>query len=247
MKKSICKGFIRLLDSIVNVNILTFFLIISGYGMYVLWDSAQVYEAADFRQYEVYHPQKGDGSSFQNLEEINREILGWITVYDTHIDYPFAQADDNDKYVNTDIEGNYSLGGSIFLDCRNKNDFSDEVSILYGHHMAKRTMFGDIEQFQKQEYLDTHTKGNLYYGGKDHEIEFFAFLKADAYDEKIYNPKLQKEDREAYLQEIYGKAACIRQIEIGEEEQLVLLSTCTSETTNGRYILVGKVERDYPS
>ena len=225
----------------VNIIILTTFLLLFGYGAYVLWDSAQVCEKADFRRYEVYNPEKDDGKSFQELVSTDSEVLGWITVYDTHIDYPFAQTDNNDKYVNTDIEGKYSLAGSIFLDYRNKNDFSDEVSILYGHHMAKRTMFGDVEQFQKQEYLDTHTKGNLYYGGKNHEVEFFAFLKADAYDGKIYNPELKKEEKEEYLQRIYRTASCVRQIEIREGESLLLLSTCTSDSTNGRYILVGKI------
>lgn len=235
------KILIKLLDNLVNMMILAIFLLFLGYSIYVIHDFSRVYAAADFHQYEEYHPQSSQNPAFEELTEKNEEVLGWITVYDTHIDYPFVQSEDNEKYVNTDIEGNYSLGGSIFLDCSNQKDFSDELSIFYGHHMAKRTMFGDIEEFQKQEYLDTHTKGNLYYGEKDHEIEFFAFLKVDAYDNEIYNPVLKKEDREAYLQNIYKQASCMRQIEISEGEHLIILSTCTSETTNGRYVLVGKV------
>lgn len=243
MKKEKSKGkiLIKLLDSLVNMAILSVALVIFGYSIYVMWDFHRVYKGADSHQYEKYRPENSQNSSFEELKEKNSEIIGWITVFDTHIDYPFVQAKDNEKYVNTDIEGNYSLGGSIFLDCSNAKDFSDELSIFYGHHMAKRTMFGDIEEFRKQEYLDTHTKGNLYYGGKDHEVEFFAFLEADAYDYEIYHPALKKEDRDAYLQKIYQKASCKRQIEIRNEEHLVLLSTCNSETTNGRYILVGKV------
>ncbi len=235
------KILIKLLDNLVNMMMLAIFLLFLGYSIYVIQDFSRIYAAADFHQYEEYSPQSSQNPAFEELTEKNEEVLGWITVYDTHIDYPFVQAEDNEKYVNTDIEGNYSLGGSIFLDCSNQKNFSDELSIFYGHHMAKRTMFGDIEEFQRQEYLDTHAEGNLYYEGENHEIEFFAFLKADAYDYKIYNPVLKKEDREAYLQNIYKQASCMRQIEISEEEHLIILSTCTSETTNGRYVLVGKV------
>ncbi|MDO4470580.1 MAG: class B sortase [Bacillota bacterium] len=240
-EKNKWKILIKLLDSLANMLIFSVVLLIFGYSIYVMWDFHRVYQEADFRQYEKYCPENSQKSAFEELKEKNSEIIGWITVFDTHIDYPFAQAEDNEKYVNIDIEGNYSLGGSIFLDCSNEKDFSNELSIFYGHHMAKRTMFGDIEEFRKQEYLDTHTTGNLYYGGEDHEVEFFAFLEADAYDYEIYCPTLRKEDKEAYLQKIYQKASCKRQIEIRKEEHLVLLSTCNSETTNGRYILVGKV------
>ena len=240
-KKSRWKILIKLLDGLVNGAILAVFLLIFGYSIYVTQDFRRVYKEADFQHYEKYRPESSQNSAFEELKERNNEIIGWITVFGTHIDYPFVQAKDNEKYVNTDIEGNYSLGGSIFLDCNNQKDFSDELSIFYGHHMAKRTMFGDIEEFQKQEYLDTHTKGNLHYRGQDHEMEFFAFLEADAYDYEIYCPTLKKEDREIYLQKIYQKASCKRKIDISDEEHLVLLSTCNSQTTNGRYILVGKV------
>ena len=85
--------------------------------------------------------------SFEELQKINPEVFGWLNIPDTHIDYPLVQAEGNSKYVNTDVKGNFSLSGSIFLDCRNHKDFSDCNHIIYGHHMQKDAMFGELERF----------------------------------------------------------------------------------------------------
>lgn len=108
---------------------------------------------ADTNRYEVYKPTEDKSKSFEELQALNPEVIGWVTVDGTHIDYPVTQASDNDKYVNTDAEGKYSLAGSIFLDYRNQKDFTDFNSILYGHHMADHAMFGDLADFKNRTFL----------------------------------------------------------------------------------------------
>ena len=134
--KHICRSAgrltIRLLDGAVNFAVLTDFLLLFALGCYVLWDSKQILQAADTNRYEVYKPTEDKSKSFEELQALNPEVIGWVTVDGTHIDYPVTQASDNDKYVNTDAEGKYSLAGSIFLDYRNQKDFTDFNSILYG-------------------------------------------------------------------------------------------------------------------
>ena len=235
------KFIIRLLDSTVNFAVLTSFLLIFFYGSYALWDSKQVFQAADAKKYQVYKPTEDDGSSFENLQSVNPEVAGWLTVYETHIDYPFTQAEDNQKYINTDVEGEYSLAGSIFLDYRNRKDFSDFNSILYGHHMAENAMFGDLADFKDEKFFDSHRYGNLYFDGENHQIEFFAFLEVNAYDSEIYNPAVSENKRQEYLNRIFQEALHQRETEVDITNRLVLLSTCTSESTNGRHILVGKM------
>ena len=82
---------------------------------YMLWDSNQVYQAADAKNYEAYIPTEKHTKSFEELQKINPDIIGWIRVNDTNINYPLLQAEDDDTYMNTDAEGKYSLSGSIFL------------------------------------------------------------------------------------------------------------------------------------
>jgi len=145
------------------------------------------------------------------------------------------------KYVNTNVEGRYSLSGSLFLDCHNSKDFSDFNSIIYGHHMAKKVMFGEIGDFFDRSMFDSHKYGSLYFDGKDHGIEFLAFIRTDAYDSVVFSPNVEEGQREKYLDGLFAKAVHVRETGVSPDDRLVLLSTCSSSSTNGRDILVGKV------
>lgn len=241
MKKT-AKFIVRMIDHMVNLTALLLILIVMFLSCYMLWDSNQVYQAADAKNYEAYIPTEKHTKSFEELQKINPDIIGWIRVNDTNINYPLLQAEDDDTYMNTDAEGKYSLSGSIFLHCANKPDFSDFNNMIYGHHMEKHKMFGDVGMFTDKTYFEKHPYGNLFFDGKDHGVEFYALIQADAYNERIFSicpddPKA----KQAYLQEILDNALYKRNFEITQNDHLVLLITCTSEMTNGRNILVGKL------
>ena len=247
MKKT-AKFIVRMIDHMVNLTALLLILIVMFLSCYMLWDSNQVYQAADAKNYEAYIPTEKHTKSFEELQKINPDIIGWIRVNDTNINYPLLQAEDDDTYMNTDAEGKYSLSGSIFLHCANKPDFSDFNNMIYGHHMEKHKMFGDVGMFIDKTYFEKHPYGNLFFDGKDHGVEFYALIQADAYNERIFSicpddPKA----KQAYLQEILDNALYKRNFEITQNDHLVLLITCTSELTNGRNILVGKLsDQIYP-
>ncbi len=212
-----------------------------AFGVYSLWDSQQVYEAADSANYTAYRPEANDTLSFEELRKINPEVIGWLTVNDTPIDYPIAQTDNNEKYVNTNAEGQYTLSGSVFLDYRNSSDFDDFNNILYGHHMEKKMMFGSLSDFADKEYFDSHRYGNLFYNGTDHGVEFVALILTDAYNSNMFEPALSGEEKQQeFIDYVYSNATHLRNTTLTTEDHLLLLSTCTNEITNGRYILVGK-------
>ena len=233
---------VKWIDSMIDtimLSLLLFFLILS---IYALWDTNQIYQAGDSAQYESYKPDADDGLSFEELKKINPDVFGWITIYGTHIDYPVLQAEDNDKYINTSVMGEYSLVGSIFLDYRNKKDFSDYNSILYGHHMEANAMFGEIGNFKDKKYFQEHKYGNLYFEGKDHGLEFFAFLEQDAYNFEFFIPAIEgAENQQAYLKMLLDNAIYTRDIGIKPDDHIVLLYTCTSTSTNGRHVLAGRI------
>ena len=168
-------------------------------------------------------------------------MIGWLTVYGTKIDYPFAQANNNTKYVNTDITGEFALSGSLFLDCRNAADFTDLNHVIYGHHMEKKTMLGELECFAERPFFEEHRYGRLYYNVQDHGLEFIAFLETDAYDDMIYNVTLTEDEQEKYLSCLREKAMYYRETELSAKEHFLTLSTCDSSRTNGRYVLVGRI------
>ena len=234
---------IKSVNNIVNFAVLTVIILLLAFAGYALWDSNQIYDAADKSHYAAYKPTVEDeGKSFKELQSINPEIFAWLSVYGTHIDYPVTQGKDNFKYVNTNAEGKYSMSGAIFLDSSNSGDFSDFNNILYGHHMEKKKMFGDIGEFAQKDMFDTHRYGNLYFDEKDHGIEFFAFIHTDAYNYKVFTPGVtEKEERQALLDYLLENAMYKREIEITAEDHIILLSTCSSSSTNGRDILIGKL------
>lgn len=241
--KHIGRKAVRAANSTVNFAVLVVLLLLVAFGSYALWDSNQVYNAANAAQYEIYKPSiEDEGKSFGELKALNPEVFSWLTVYGTNIDYPVTQGETNMKYVNTNAEGNYALSGSIFLDCDNQKDFSDFNSIIYGHHMEKQTMFGEIGLFAEQSYFDARAYGNLYYDGKDHGLEFFAFLHTDAYDATVFAPGIQgREAQQQYLDNLLKKAVFTRDIGVTADDRIVLLGTCSEGSTNGRDILVARI------
>ena len=236
---------INIINGAVNIMVLTIVLLLITFSGYALWDSNQIHQTADKSHYTIYKPTIMDeGKTFKELQALNAEVFAWLTVYGTNIDYPVTQGQDNMKYVNTNAEGLYSLSGSIFLDADDNKDFSGFINILYGHHMAKQTMFGEIGYFADRGMFDSHLFGNLYFNGKDHGIEFFAFIHADAYDSTIFAANIKNTQRRAYLDNLLKKTLFQRDIKVTTDDRIVLLSTCSAASTNGRDILVGRITND---
>ncbi|MFV0396061.1 MAG: class B sortase, partial [Coprobacillaceae bacterium] len=233
---------VRGINTIIDYGVMLVFLFMLIFGCYAIWDNNQILYEANATRYETYKPTTNNSISFAELKNINNEVFAWITIYGTEIDYPIAHTDNNSKYLNTNPLGEFSLAGSLYLDYLNNPNFTDFNSIIYGHHMEKDAMFGNLDKFSEESFFINHQYGNLYYGGKDHGLEFFAFLEEDAYNWDLYKPGIETEDAQTeYLSYIYSISKNTRDIGVTSSDQIVLLSTCASDTTNGRYILVGRI------
>ncbi|MBQ9593267.1 MAG: class B sortase [Lachnospiraceae bacterium] len=239
---------VRVIDRATDCAAGILLFLILAFGCYSLWDSQQVYQAAEAWNYTAYKPAPDDTRSFSELQEINPDVFAWLTVNDTPIDYPVVQTGDNFTYINTNAEGEYTLSGAIFLDYRNSPCFDDFNSIIYGHHMEQRLMFGALSDFAEKSFFDDHPYGNLFFGGEDHGIEFFALVLTDAYDERFFTPAVEgQEEREMLLETVRQEAVQIRDLPVTADDQVIVLSTCTSSITNGRYLLFGRLSsRTYP-
>lgn len=245
VKKQVSTGrtLVRFVSNIVDLTMLGTLLLLLTFGIYALWDSDQILSSAAASEYEIYKPSAGEDSlSYEQLLQINSEVVGWLTVYGTGIDYPLVQAEDNEKYLTRTATGKNAASGALFLDYRSAPDFSDYNTIVYGHHMAESAMFGDIGKCTDFQFFSTHRYGNLYFDGKDHGIEFFMFLEIDAYDQQVYTPGITSyEYAQGYLSLLSSRAMYECDATLDEDERMILLSTCTSNITNGRDILVGKI------
>lgn len=236
---------IRGIDGTVDNIVLVILVLILMIGAYFTWDSYRVFEAGSNAQYTQYKPPAEEDNvdpTFAELVEMNKDVFGWLTIFDTGVDFPLVQGKDNMQYLNRDAMGKMSMAGSIFLDSDNSRDFTDFNSIIYGHHMVHSAMFGDIEKFSDRQFFDDHEYGNIFYNNKDHGIVFFAYIGTLTGYDSIYNPGITDQgDRESYLKYIYDNAMHTRDIEVTPNDHIVILSTCSVTETDGRDILIGKI------
>jgi len=232
---------IRFIDQLADWFLLCLLLLMIVFGIYSIWDTRQVYQAASPTVLATYKPDTKPYVSFQKLHKMNPDVIGWVQVYGTNIDYPVAQGSDNEKYLNTDAQGEFSLSGCPFLDSANAKDFSDSNSIIYGHHMDKDMMFGDLDQFRKKKVFKTHKYGDLYFDGRHHGLQIFAFIEGDAYDSSIYNTEVGSGGITEYYGYLKSASKFSRSVRIDEKCHIVLLSTCAGGLTNKRYIVAAKL------
>ncbi len=213
-----------------------------AFGGFALWQDAAVsrgaFAGSDLLQYKPAEL-TADNPTLAELQALNPDVRGWLTVDGTNIDYPVVQGATNMDYINRDVYGEFSLSGSVFLDSRNAADLSDAYSILYGHHMENGAMFGDVSKFTDAAYFDAHPTGSLSLPGAGYSIEFFACLEADAYDAVLYTPDAP--DLQPLLD--YAAAHAVQQRDIGvtAQDKLAALSTCAGAETNGRIVLLGRL------
>ena len=104
---------------------------------------------------------------FDELRKINPDIVGWLKVEGTEIDYPIVQTGNNETYLNTDFEGKKSVAGAIYLDYESEPDFSGRHNIIYGHNMKNGSMFKDIVKYKDEEiFQGTSGYHRLYSGAR---------------------------------------------------------------------------------
>lgn len=90
------------------------------------------------------------------LREVNPEVVGWILIPDTNIDYPILQHEDNQYYLKYTWEHTRNNIGAIFFDCQTSTDLSDFNTLVYGHRINNKTMFGSLYKYFDEEYLKAH-------------------------------------------------------------------------------------------
>lgn len=217
------------------------------YGGYSLWEQYQISYGAFTDDKLMKLKPAGDGSenpSLAELQKINSDVCAWLTIDDTHIDYPVVQGETNLEYVNKDVYGEFAFYGSVFLDCENSREFVDCYSLLYGHHMDNGGMFGDLTEFEDKNYFEEHKTGMLYLPDRTRKITIFACAEADATDGLIFNPKIQTEESmDEFLEYIKENSVQYREIGITDRDQIIGLSTCITAETNGRAIVFGRLEK----
>ncbi len=229
----------RILDRLEDLFLLVFFLLCFLIGAYSVYDSYLVYQKANDTSVLKFKP--GYEKEAEDAREITGNMVAWVEVQNTSIDYPVMQGASNTEYLNTDPYGDYSLSGSIFLDYRNSPDLSDGYLLIYGHHMERGSMFGALDAFADPTYLKAHQEGILYIGEVSHPFHIFAFLETYATDDRVFSPTVTEEAvTEAFVQE---KASYYDQaLRESYQGRLLALSTCKYPDTADRTVVFAILE-----
>lgn len=140
---------------------------------------------------------------FEALRNINPDVIGWIYIEGTDINYPIVQGKENNDYLRRMFDGTPNHAGSIFLDSRCSAALTDAHSIIYGHHMKNTTMFSELEQYKQQAFYDTHTWGWLITPEAHYKLQFFAGYVAET-DADAWDLDLAGEKRQTWIEHAIG-------------------------------------------
>ena len=186
----------------------------------------------------------------RDIYALNHDLVGWINIPGTVIDYPVVQCKDSDYYLEHDFYGNNNINGQIILDTLCDPYTPSYNLILSGHHMKNGSMFGDLPEYRTQSYwekhrfleFDTLMERNVY-------VIFAAFYSAD-YDEDEegfrYNANIQYNmEAKHWLQEIRDYQLYDTGIDVQFGDEFITLTTCNrARHRNGRFVVVCRKIRE---
>lgn len=173
---------------------------------------------------------------FEALRQQNKDTVAWIKIPNTDIDYPVVQADDNEKYLKTNFEGEESAAGAIYLDYACDRSLEGKHLIFYGHHMKNGSMFAQITDFKNESFFQEHREIILYLPTETISLKTIAAVSCGSEGERRKTEFHSQEDFERYVDDM--TASCyFRELPEKRIEQLYSFVTCSYEFENARTIL----------
>ncbi len=180
---------------------------------------------------------------FDALLERNEDVIGWLYIPDTNIDEPILKGEDNDTYIHTSIDGEYLSAGCVFVEEINSNDYSDDMTIIYGHNMRNGSRFHDIRYYEDEDYYKEHQTVYIYtLDGNVNIYEIFSAKVVDPEDE-CYTTVIN--DYTSYVETAQSDAQMTSYIDTSNQKPLIMLSTCWSQTNTKRNIVFAYLSEVY--
>lgn len=187
---------------------------------------------------------------FSELQAGNPDIYAWLSLPDAGIDYPVVQRfGDDSYYLRRDVDGKYAIGGSLFTEFRyNVTDFSDPVTVIYGHAMDNGTMFGQLQSWSQTADLGENAGFTIYQPGRRLTYRVFAAVPYDS-SHVLYYHNFHEE--QVYT-EFFGDVFATRDLHAvldpeGRPEygdKVVILATCLRGNSSRRFLVMGVLTED---
>lgn len=174
---------------------------------------------------------------YLQLLERNSEVVGWIAIDDTPINYPILQHSDNAYYLSKDIDQLDSIYGSIYMDYRNNGNLTDFNTLIYGHNMRNGSMFHELLQFKEENFFTEHPYiyvSNLY---ETITYEVFSVYVVDADKETVNTSYPSSKLFLDYLTQCANRSLYKKSIILDESDRIITLVTCSYELENARTLV----------
>ncbi len=197
---------------------------------------------------------KESSVNFKELTEINPDIYAWIYIPNTNVDLPVAQSapgESDSFYLNHNVYKNYQFAGTIYSEKHNKLDFSDPVTLLYGHNMLNDTMFATLHNFNDKSFFD---KNKTIFIFTEDKIYTYLVYAAYQYDDRhilnsfnMENPESLKEYQNSTLVKRPYYCNIRDGVTLDENDRILTLSTCMDGGGNVRYLVQGVLVNEQPA
>lgn len=209
------------------------------------WESEAFYEGLQIQLADEIRTQTVQTleirPDFKKLKKENPDIIAWIYSPGTAINYPVVQGNDNQFYLEHLSDRTPNRNGSIFMDFRNRSDFQDPLTVLYGHHIRGGRMFSSLREYRDPDYYEEHPSLFLYTPETAYEVSVFAGVVTDAASE-TFPLDLAPEKRRSWLQELKNRSDFWAGWEPTADGNILALCTCTYEYNNARYVIYGQLK-----
>ena len=186
--------------------------------------------------------------NFEDLTKENSDVYSWIYIPDTNISLPVLQSTDDDNfYLDHDIYKDYSFPGAIYSQSKNKKDYSDRVTVLYGHNMANGSMFANLHYYMDDNFFDTHKY--IYIYTPDRKLTY-QVVSAYEYDNRHILNSYDFSDNAVFGEwldaaknphSLYSKVN--DDVKLDLNSKMLVLSTCMNSGDN-RFIVQGVLVKD---
>ena len=184
---------------------------------------------------------------YKNLLNKNKKLIGWIKIDDTNIDYPVMQTSDNEYYLDHNLNQEYDKNGSIFMD-KDCDVLKPSTNyILYGHHMRSGKMFGELNKYEKVSYYEEHPyiQFDTIYEKGIYQVMYAFRSKVYSEDEIVFKyyqfiDANSAQEFDSYMKEMASMSFYDTGVTAEYGDQLLTLSTCDYQETDGRFVVVAK-------
>lgn len=179
------------------------------------------------------------GANFSALRSINGDVVGWIEIPGTELNYPVVQCSNNDYYLNHLFTEEYNICGCPFLDYRNPDSFDSRNNVIYGHRMNDGSMFTCIQNYSSQSFYEYNPRAILYTPDGAYSVEFFSGYVTAAKGDPWKLSFSSDQQYLDWLNSLAGRSDFSADISFSASDRVLTLSTCSHAFENARYVLHG--------